>query len=412
MAALQGDSQKFMTRIFAVLLVLGFIVGNLYKFSFFSQYVHISLLDITIFVLILLSLLINRLSFKAALQKYRPLTLSIYIFLFTATISLLISFFHFGLPITVIAALYLFRWLLYSLFFASVVQLNKQPVVNYLPYYLGIVTAIVGLGQYLFFPDIRALQVLEWDPHYFRVVGTFLDPGFTGLILVFTLILLTLHPLKNRLVNLISWTASYLAFALTYSRSSYLAFLAAMAYIAWRRKSLKFVLFIVILFFTTLYALPRSPGGEGVNLERTSSIQARIANWKNSLTIIKDHPLLGVGFNTYRYTQREYGFLDDSNWLKSHAGAGADSSLLFVAATTGVVGLAAYLWYLRSLYQLSTINYSLKATLVAVLVHSLFLNSLFYPAIMVWLSLLIPCVSDFRTYPLPRTLKHSRLHSK
>jgi O-antigen ligase len=145
---------------------------------------------------------------------------------------------------------------------------------------------------------------------------------------------------------------------------------------------------MILLLGITLIVLPRSPDGEGVKLERTSSIQARIQNWRNSLIIIRDHPIFGVGFNTYRYAQRAYGFTDTSKWLQSHAGAGADSSLLFVTATAGVFGLLAYLWYLRSLNQLRTPNSELQVVLVALLVHSLFLNSLFYPSVMLWLALL------------------------
>ena len=357
----------------AILLALGFAFGNLYKFSFFSAEVRISALDIVVFTLTLLALPVN-------LKKYRYLVIPITVFFTVGLVSLIFALPAYGWQAIFVGSMYLTRWTVYSLFFASIIQLIKSSKIVHLLYSLGIITAILGLAQYLVFPDVRALAVAEWDPHYFRVVGTFLDPGFTGLILVFALIFLTLNPLKNRLINLISWSASYLAFALTYSRSSYAAFLVSMTYIAWRRKSLKFFLFIIILFLTTVYALPRSPGGEGVDLERTSSIQARIDSWTTAWRIFTRHPVLGVGFNTYRYAQGAS--------LTSHAGAGADSSLLFVAATTGLAGLLAYLWYIKRLFSLIPNSY-----LLALLVHSIFLNSLFYPAVMVWIALLLS-VSD------------------
>ena len=239
----------------------------------------------------------------------------------------------------------------------------------------------MGLGQYIIYPDVRFLQVTEWDPHYFRVVGSWLDPGFTGILLVFTLILLTLKPFIHKFTQYLTWSGTYLALALTYSRSSYLAFLAAMAWIAWKVKGWRFFFKMAVLLTITITILPRASGGEGVRLERTNSILARIESWKTAWGIFTKAPILGVGFNTYRYAQGAS--------LKSHAGAGADSSLLFVAATTGILGLGVYLWYLKQLFTLSTENLALEATLVAVLVHSLFLNSLFYPAVMVWLSLLV-----------------------
>lgn len=374
------------------LLAISFVIGNVYKFSLFSPDVHFSILDCIILILTIIAIYLHPLEYINTLKKYRRLLVPIIVFFTFGLFTLIPALPIYKLSAIIVGLMYLLRWVLYTLFFTSIIQLIKLRGLLVL---LGLLTAGIGLFQYFYFPDIRSLQVAEWDPHYFRVVGSFLDPGFTGLILVFTLITLTFHPLKNRIHQLTAWTVSYLAFALTYSRSSYLAFLAVMFFIALKVRGWKFFAKILLLFTLTIFLLPRAPDGEGVKLERTSSIQARIDNWKNSITIFADHPFTGVGFNTYRYAQKQYGFLTESKWLKSHAGAGADSSLLFVAATTGIPGLLVYLWYLRRLFLLSTMNYQLKATLVAVLVHSLFLNSLFYPFVMVWLSLLVLSGSDF-----------------
>ncbi len=352
-----------------LLLVISWLWGNLYKFSFFSPDVHVSLLDITIFLVFIFSA-------KKLLNIYRPLLKSVIIFFSIAIITLIIGTFRFGPSAGVVGSFYLFRWIIYSVIFialGSKIQISKLRL-------LGMGTVILGILQYFLYPDIRWLQISEWDPHYYRVVSTFLDPGFTGLLIVFTLILITLNPLKNRVLNLFIWFISYFTFAFTYSRSSYLAFLVSFAWISWHKKSWKLFLGIVLLFISTVYLLPRSPDGEGVKLERTSSIAARIASWTTAWRIFTQNPILGVGFNTYRYAQGAS--------LKSHAGAGADSSLLFVAATTGIVGLVAYLWYFRCLYTLNPNAYTLRASLVALLIHSLFLNSLFYPPVMLWIAIL------------------------
>lgn len=356
-----------------LLLGVGFAIGNIYKFSFWSPDVKVSVLDCTVLVLTILGLRIKRYENK--------IVLPILVFFSVGVLSLVLAVPRFGGFTIMVGVMYLLRWIIYSLFFLSLVRLVKAHEVPKILLSLGLITAMMGLIQYIFYPDVRFLQMTEWDPHYFRVVGSLLDPGFTGILLVFTLIFLTQNPFKNRLINIIAWSASYITLALTYSRSSYLAFLAAMAWIAWKVKGWKFFVKMTLLLAVTIMVLPRSPDGEGVKLERTSSIAARIASWKTAGIIFAKAPILGVGFNTYRYAQGAS--------LKSHAGAGADSSLLFVAATTGILGLGVYLWYLRRLFLLRTINHELQATLVAVLVHSLFLNSLFYPAVMVWLSLLV-----------------------
>lgn len=375
--------------ILAIALIISFAFGNLYKFSFFSPDVHLSLLDMVVFIITFMNLK----SYILNLSKYRHLTTPILAFFTAGFVSLIFAIQVYGWQAIGVGAMYLARWIVYSLFFASIIQLIKPKQIVYIMYSISIITAILGIAQYIIFPDIRSLTIAEWDPHYFRVVGTFLDPGFTGIILVFTLIFFTLRNHK------FLWALAYIPFALTYSRSSYAAFLASMAYIAWKGKGRKFFFGILLLFTLTIYLLPRAPDGEGVKLERTNSIQARIDSWTTAWKIFTQHPILGVGFNTYRYAQRAS--------LQSHAGAGSDSSLLFVAATTGLVGLLVYLWYLN---RLRTMNYELQATLVAVLVHSIFLNSLFYPAVMVWITLLLS-VSGSRPGPWLPAPKSSRQDS-
>ena len=70
---------------------------------------------------------------------------------------------------------------------------------------------------------------------------------------------------------------------------------------------------------------------------------------------------------------------------------GIDSSLLFVGVTTGIVGLAVYLWLiveqmkLVNRYRIKPFRVMFYATFAALLVHSLFVNSLFYPWVMIWI---------------------------
>ena len=340
-------------------LFLATLVGNYYKFSPFALDIHISFLDIVV-------VFITILNFK----KIRfP------VFVIVALISLFTSF-HYGFHAISVGFLYLCRWLIYINLFYT---LPKNPR---LFGWLSLAMLVTAISQYVVFPDIRSLQVAEWDPHYFRVVGTLLDPGFMGLLLVFMLIYAFFHKQTQKL--LVFFT--YFAFAFTYSRASYLALIATFVYLSFVRKSWKPFVITLLVMIMTIVLLPRSSNGEGVKLERTSSIQARITNWRNSFEIFASSPIIGTGFNTYRYTQKQFGFLDDSKWLKSHAGAGADSSLLFVLATTGIVGLIIYLRFYQSLWLKS--SPPIRACLVALFVHSFFLNSQFYPFVLLWLAAL------------------------
>ena len=78
--------------------------------------------------------------------------------------------------------------------------------------------------------------------------------------------------------------------------------------------------------------------------------------------------------------------------FSSHACSGSDSSLLFILATTGVVG---FLIFLRLVINVAgSLNGSFEdiifvASSTALLVHSLFSNSLFYPWIMGYMIILL-----------------------
>jgi O-antigen ligase len=284
----------------------------------------------------------------------------------------------------VVAGLY---WLRLLAYFGLYLGVNLANWSNWSDLLLasGTMVAIFGLVQYFLWPDMSALTAFGWDPHYYRLVGTFLDPNFTGIILVLTIILLTANFRKKPIYYLL-FTICYLALALTYSRASWLAFLAGttVLFLVKRiKKKMGLIIFIIFIMMITVIILPRKPGGEGVKLERIASVQSRLGSWRQALVIAKDHPFFGIGFNAYRYAQKRYGLADEEGQV-SHAGAGADSSFLFVLATTGIIGLTVYLWLWLEIIKLawkkrnSAGGLAVLGSVGALLVHSCFNNSLFY----------------------------------
>ena len=341
-----------------LMLILAFLAGNLVKFS------HISPLDLVVGTIWILYL-------RKIIERRHKLLKYIIGFGIVGVISLLMSLNRFELSQITVGAMYLLRFIIYSTFLNVIVQPNKVIVGA------GIGTAILGIFQYLLYPDTRALIVFGWDQHYYRIVGTLLDPGFTGLILVLTLVFIVLNNYHKDW-----WLIVYIALALTYSRASYLAFFTAFTWISIQKRTWKYFVISASCVLLTVFLLPRWSDGEGVKLERTSSVWARIESWKTAWKIFTFNPLIGVGFNNYRYAQNAS--------LESHAGAGSDSSILLVMATTGVVGLVYYLKYIKKVWSFGKDNLIITSSLVAIFVHSWFLNSLFYPAIMLWVILLIP----------------------
>jgi len=137
---------------------------------------------------------------------------------------------------------------------------------------------------------------------------------------------------------------------------------------------------------------------ENTNFFRTASSSARLESINYSIEIFKSSPVYGIGFNAYRYSLYQHGFISGKLWEVSHGGSAPDNSFLFVLATTGVMGFAGFLYLLYSMFKqvpgqiISNKKEIMPAVFIAslsgVLVSSLFINSFFYPFILVWIWLL------------------------
>lgn len=292
----------------------------------------------------------------------------IVLFVWTGVMSLVANVYRYPTNELFTGSLYLVRWILYASVYFAAQRASPQFIFAGL-YGFGVSLAALGLVQYVWYPYLRNLSYLGWDPHLFRVFTTLLDPNFAGIIFVLTLFLGT-----KQKYSLVTQGITLLAFFLTFSRSSYLAFFVGLFFIL---KKTKYMFGALTIFLLIVLLLPK-PDGEGVKLFRTVSTFARIGNWQRGLELVRELRPFGYGFNTLRYEQRRRGWVDDSQII-SKAGAGLDNSLLFVWATTGVLGLAAFSWLLGWQIRMN------PPVMAAVLVHSMFSNSLFYPWVMLWL---------------------------
>lgn len=240
-------------------------------------------------------------------------------------------------------------------------------------FYLSIIANIIfGLIQYFFWPDFTVFKSLNWDPHLYRLVSTFFDPTFTALIYLFFIIFLFLK--KNFPYKKLILTIAYLALALTYSRATYLSFFIAFTFIAFYKKSLKIFIITLLLVLSTIYFLPRFEG-EGTKLERTSSITAKIQNYKEASFLFSKNPIIGYGYNNLFHIRNT----DNPN---SHAISGFDGSLMTILVTNGTIGLLLFVLGLKKIFIKGDLL--VKSLLISLLVHSLFANSLLYPWILLF----------------------------
>lgn len=379
-------------KIIILILTLVFSFGQILRLTAINEVVfHLN--DLLIGLLVLFWLI------KKIINK-SPINLdgiskSAFLFILTALISLLTNILNYQLREILISGLYPLRWTGYL--FIYIILLNEKVsakiIINSILLSIFLIS-LLGLSQYLFFPDLTILALDNWDPHLYRLTAPFFDPTFTGAILVSGLIFI-INIYWNQKKPFYFWLICfliYIAASLTYSRAVYLFYFISVLIISLVKKSPKFFLSLIFIGILTLLVLPKQKS-YGTKLDRRETLFARVENWKQSLIIFKNQPIFGSGFNTYRYTQKKYGFLTEENYQNTHSGGGADSSLLFILATTGIVGLLAYLNLLRQVFKKTLIdiknplNLSLFAILIGLLAHSIFTNSLFYPWIMeiIWI---------------------------
>lgn len=318
---------------------------------------------------------------------------------------------RFGLsPFQLLVSLsYLGRWLAYFAVYLFIIN-NVRPdqVTAIWRSLLTVMLVFAGFGifQSIFLPGFAQIVypdsggVSDWDMQGSRLVSTVLEPNIAALMIV----LILLVQLSQIAIGVrVKWwqpTLLVVALAMTISRSGLLALFAGLFTIVVARGLSKRLLrvlgligFLSIAILPRLIAFAQTYGrfsiGEG------TSAGTRVLEWLIAFRTIADHPIFGVGFNTYGYVKESAGY-----GLGAWSSYGSAGGLLFATVMTGLVGLVCYvgmLWAVirrcRRVWRDPLIDPEHRglaigacAGIVAVCVHSLFANSMFTTFVMeiVW----------------------------
>ena len=329
-------------------------------------------------------------------------------FTFIAFISLTSNGYSLGTLEMFTSAFYLVRWFLYLS--AGVVVFNmlvaKKLTVEILVTGVllsGVFVSVLGFVQLLILPDFEKLNpLLGWDPHKNRLASTFFDPNFVGGYLNLCLAIAFGFVSKKRKFVIFSMAIILSAIFLTFSRSTW-AMTAIIILIFGIFKYRFLLVTALIVGLLTFFAIPRVQTRIAGVTDPADSAHFRLISWHNAWQIAQDNLFLGVGFNTFRYAQKNYGVFDIGE-TGGNAGAGTDSSFLLILATTGVFGfvafVTAYFWpVVYALNKKPQFYLSTLAILLALFVQSQFINALFYPQILfLWMtSLALFSYFSFRT---------------
>jgi hypothetical protein len=262
-----------------------------------------------------------------------------------------------------------------------------------------LVFCVFGLIQSMFFPGFAQMvnaggDMKSWDVQGRRLVSTLLDPNFAGIVIAIALLFRLARVAEGEREG--GWAMSALAagLLLTVSRSSILALLVGIIVIAAVR-GLRLPLLrvfaagslILLPFLSFLVAFAAGFHKLGVDM----SAAQRLVPWTRAVRLVSEHPLLGIGFNATQQAQEAHGWNPVGG-----ADISLDGGLLFVAAMTGIIGAGLYVLMMTSVVKNARRAWrdpetpaadrahalATAASTVAVVVHSLFVNSLLLPFVM------------------------------
>ena len=395
---------KKLTKLeFVVFLAFVFLIlGQLVNLKFYG------LSDISFYFFDLYILAFGLVSTLYMLVNYKKVVIGSTTFVFllftvVAGLSLIANNIMHNYSDFALQAFYLIRWascLLSTICLGQLIRLRKLS----LPYIYKIILlsavflVLVGFIQLYLLPDFTVLDpIFGWDPHKGRLASTFFDPNFAAAYIVVALSLCLglfyyqrYDLFTKRLLSLI-FVVLCLGLFFTFSRSGWGMFVVVIAIFGVLK-------YRVLLVYSALVALlayaavPRVQTRLSGITDPSDSAHFRLISWTNAVEIYKTSPIVGVGFNAFREAQKELDYIapgaDGGN-----AGAGTDSSMLFVLATTGIAGFFLFILgyltaVLKNLGRWRTGGLIPFVILAALLFESSFINSLFYPQSMfVWLLL-------------------------
>ncbi len=306
----------------------------------------------------LVQLLITVIRERGSIRVDRPMV----IFLGALTVSYGVSLLFHPLTANIVAGAYLLRLFLYFGFFAAL-KLVKKEILEKGLFIFSSLTILFSYLQYFLLPSIKFLEPFGWDPHEFRVFGTFLDvtPAGVIFILLFLWLLLKRHKGALLLIPLI---------LLTYSRITYIGFIFSLLFLLTKNIYAKLVLVILVLFISCIPFLPRPPG-ESTNLERVFSIEARFIDMRKGIALWQQHPIIGVGYNQIPEYKSSTSSFED------HGKGAYSSSFVTILASSGVLGFGAFIILLWSLFKRKSLLIQVTSGVVSItsLFDNVFLTS-------------------------------------
>jgi len=257
---------------------------------------------------------------------------------------------------------------------------------------MGLVFSVVGFYQYETRTVFENPKVINSNAYaaFFRVNSVFWDPSVYGRFLVVAMIPSVVLIVRGRSPRIV-WAAAvalgvtWFGLLISFSQSSFAALLVAVigvAFVAWRWRALLAVGLAVVVLGGLAVAQPtvRRSIEHHTKSGLNSASSGRYSLVANGIRIAVAHPVRGVGVGGFQhaYAKRVQRLHGKKN-LKT---AASHDTPVTVAAETGLIGFALFVWLLVAcgsdvVRTRRLVPFAAGLSLAAILVHSLFYSDFF-----------------------------------
>lgn len=233
-----------------------------------------------------------------------------------------------------------------------------------------------------------------------RATASFKDSNMLGIYLsalaplIFGLALYYLRGIKKMLF-VCAGAIALIGIVLTYSRPTLLAVYIVLFFFAIAKKDKFLIVLLAGFALISPFILPQSVKEWAREVEynplRFMCNDDRIAVYRNSINMIKAHPIIGVGANAYMKSYKRYKEFPEYRNIITLDEMKAHNNFFQMAAEIGLVGFGIFIWMLYKLFAkskyiyqrlndryLRIVSLSLIACLIAFLVNGLTESSLYY----------------------------------
>lgn len=252
------------------------------------------------------------------------------------------------------------NWILlpftYAILYISIINfstdIEKRKKLVYAFFISAIVVLIYGFFQYANVQDMaKDLATQNWvDVKKFpllsrRMYSTLENPNLFGTYLVMIIsfsisFLLQKSERKTKIILSIFIIGLLVAAALTYSRTTWISIVAIIIGLGflYDKRFLILLIFVPITLF--FYHGQIAVRLMSLFSSADTSTSLRFGLWQSTIAMIKDHPLLGIGWGSYFMTYPDYNFyIQDKSVIMYHA----HNMYLSMTAETGIIGGITYL---------------------------------------------------------------------